>query len=66
VRVDRFAVAVGEHPLVAGVDADSSELGGLVGPPPFDGAAGGLGLVAGLVNPRRCATYPFVADLLQA
>jgi len=50
-----FAVAVGEHPVVAPVDADRGEVGGLVGQPArehgagrvveLDGTAGGLGLV---------------------
>jgi hypothetical protein len=60
VGMDGSAVAVGEHPLVAVVDADCGELGRLVGPPTFedrerrlievDGATGSLGLASGLVN----------------
>jgi hypothetical protein len=37
VGVHGFAVAVGEHPLLGVVHADRGGLGGLVGPPPFEG-----------------------------
>ena len=60
VRVDRFAVAVGEHPRLVVGDADRRELGGLKRPPTgedgegrvVEGAcpAGVSGLAAGLVD----------------